>query len=200
MSSLEQQQRKTKLLYIKEILERYTDAEHDLTQAQIQEILDKKGLAPKTRTLHDDLESLQECLPDFGLELSNNVKLGKDKAHTLRYKVTKRLFTPTEVKLLMESVRGLKSLSAKQTSILIDKLSSLCSDTEAKAIRNHFAVVGGFKAFWYKKYKHDLTLTAIEIIDRAIDIDSKIKFRYGWPSMSTNKPSFPRDKTYRHVV
>ena len=200
MSSLEQQQRKTKLLYIKEILERYTDAEHDLTQAQIQEILDKRGLAPKTRTLHDDLDSLQECLPDFSMELSNNVKPGKDKAHILRYKITKRLFTPTEVKLLMESVCGLKSLSPEQTNILIDKLSSLCSDAEARNIKKHYAIVGGFKAFWHKRHKHDLTLTAIEIIDRAIDNNSQIKFRYGWPSMNTNKPSFPRDKTYRHVV
>ncbi len=46
---------KTKLLYIKQILERYTDADHDITQAQIQEKLEKKGLAPKARTLHDDL-------------------------------------------------------------------------------------------------------------------------------------------------
>lgn len=192
--------RKTKLLYIKEILERYTDADHDITQVQIQEKLEKKHIDPKTRTLHDDIESLYECLPDFGMELTNNVKPGKNKAHTLRYKITKRLFTPTEVKLLMESVRGLKSLSAEQTTILIDKLSSLCSDAEARDIKKHFAVVGGFKAFWYKRHKHDLTLTAIETIDKAIDNDSQIKFRYGWPSMSTNKPSFPRDKTYRHVV
>jgi len=199
MSSLEQQQRKTKLLYIKEILERYTDAEHDLTQAQIQEILDKKGLAPKTRTLHDDLESLQECLPDFGMELSNNVKLGKDKAHTLRYKVTKRLFTPTEVKLLMESVRGLKSLSAEHTAILIDKLSTLCSDAEAREIKKRFAIVGGFKAFWNKGRRYDLTLQAIETIDRAIDRDAKIQFRYFWYSMK-HKATFPRDPSHRHTV
>lgn len=190
---------KTKLLYIKQILERYTDANHDLTQAQIQEKLEKKGYAPKARTLHDDLESLQECLPDFGMELSNNAP-GKSKVHTFRYKITERLFTPTEVKLLMESVRGLKSLSAEHTAILIDKLSTLCSGAEAREIRKHFAVVGGFKAFWYKRRYYDLTLTAIETIDRAIDKDAQIKFRYGWPAMDTHKPKFPKDKTYRHIV
>lgn len=190
---------KTKLLYIKQILERYTDADHDITQAQIQEKLEKKGLAPKTRTLHDDLESLYECQKDFDIELENNVKPGKDKAHTLRYKITKRLFTPTEVKLLMESVRGLKSLSMEQTEILIDKLSSLCSEAEAQDIKKHFAVVGGFKAFRNKRRDYDLTLRAIEAIDKAIDQNTKIRFAYFWYSVN-HKPTFPKDKTYRHIV
>ena len=190
---------KTKLLYIKQILERYTDANHDLTQAQIQEKLEKNGYAPKARTLHDDLEALYECQQDFDIKLENNVKLGKDKAHTLRYKITERLFTPTEVKLLMESVRGLKSLSSEQTEILIEKLSSLCSDAEARDIKKHFAVVGGFKAFWNKGRDYDLTLKAIETIDKAIDLDAKIRFRYFWYSID-HKPKFPKDNAFRHTV
>ena len=190
---------KTKLLYIKQILERYTDADHDLTQAQIQEKLEKQGYAPKARTLHDDLFELYECQEDFSIKLENNVKPGKDKAHTLRRKITERLFTPTEVKLLMESMRGLKSLSAEQTEILTDKLSSLCSDAEARDIKRHFAIVGGFKAFWNKGRRYDLTLKAIETIDRAIDQDAKIRFRYYWYSMQ-HKPTFPRDPSYRHTV
>ena len=199
MSLSEKLLRKTKLLYLKELLERYTDANHDMTQAEIQAMLDKKHMSPKTRTLHDDLESLQECLPDFGMVLSNNVKPGKDKAHTLRYKITERLFTPTEVKLLMESVRGLKSLSAEHTAILIDKLSTLCSDAEAREIRKHFAIVGGFKAFWNRVRRYDLALQAIETIDRAIDQDVKIQFRYFWYSVQ-HKATFPRDPSYRHTV
>ena len=191
--------RKTKLLHLKDIFERYTDADHDITQAQVQEIMEKKHFILNTRTLHDDIEALQECLPDYGMELTNNVKPGKDKAHTLRYKITKRLFTPTEVKLLMESVRGVKSLSPEQTDILIDKLSSLCSDVEARNAKRHFAVIGGFKAYRNKRRNYDLTLRAIEIIDKAIDQDAKIRFAYFWYSVN-HKPTFPRDKSYRHIV
>ena len=67
--SLEQQRRKTKLLYIKEILERYTDADHDITQAEIQEKLEKiaglskadakdKLMAMTERDIKEDLKNL----------------------------------------------------------------------------------------------------------------------------------------------
>ncbi|MBR3243487.1 MAG: WYL domain-containing protein, partial [Parasporobacterium sp.] len=63
----------------------------------------------------------------------------------------------------------------------------------------HFAVVGGFKAFWNKGRRYDLTLQAIETIDRAIDQDAKIRFRYFWYSMQ-HKATFPQDEMYRHIV
>ena len=188
---------KTKLLYIKQILERYTDANHDLTQAQIQEKLEKQGYAPKARTLHDDLFELYECQDDFSIKLENNVKPGKDKAHTLRYKITKRLFSPTEVKVLMESVSALHSLGPIETNALINKLSSLCSDAEAKEIKNHLAVVGGFKPIVKKKTGRYSTLKAIEAIDKAIAQDAKLEFRYFWYSTSLVK-SYWKNKC--HIV
>jgi len=141
---------KLKLLYLKQILETYTDKENGLSHAEIMELMEQKGLDVQPRTLRDDIQCLQDAAEDFGLCIGTNIQDGKDKAHPIRYRVDERLFTPTEVKLLMESVNGIHSLSKEQTEILQKKLESLCSKLEAKKIRSRLAVVGGFKAYWRK--------------------------------------------------
>ena len=133
----------------------------------------------------------------FDIKLENNVKPGKDKAHTLRYKITERLFTPTEVKLLMECVRELHSLGPIETNALIDKLSTLCSDAEAKDIKNNLAIVGGFKPIVKKKTGRYSTLKAIETIDKAIAQDVKLQFRYFWYSVSQEKDYWKKNS---HIV
>ena len=137
---------KLKLLYLKQILETYTDKENGLSHAEIMELMERKGLDVQPRTLRDDIQCLQDAAEDFDMCIGTNIQDGKDKAHPIRYRVDERLFTPTEVKLLMESVKGIHSLSNEQTGILLKKLESLCSRPEAKKIRRRLAVLGGFKA------------------------------------------------------
>ena len=190
---------KLKLLYLKQILETYTDKENGLSHAEIMEIMKRKGLEVQPRTLRDDLQCLQDAAEDFGLYIGTNIQDGKEKAHPIRYRVDDRLFTPTEVKLLMESVNGIHSLSKEQTEKLQKKLERLCSKPEAKKIRSRLAVVGGFKAYWSKKRKHDVLLTNIDVVDRALDEGKKIEFRYYWYSIH-KVPTYPRDKNHTHTV
>ena len=190
---------KLKLLYLKQILETYTDKENGLSHAEIMELMERKGLDVQPRTLRDDIQCLQDAAEDFDMCIGTNIKDGKEKAHPIRYRVEERLFTPTEVKLLMESVKGIHSLSKEQTEILHKKLESLCSRPEAKKIRSRLAVVGGFKAYWSKKRQHDVLLTNIEVVDRALDEGKKLEVRYYWYSMH-KVPTYPRDKKHTHIV
>jgi len=190
---------KLKLLYLKQILETYTDKENGLSHADIMDKMEQKGLDVQPRTLRDDIQCLQDAAEDFDMRVGTNIKDGKEKAHPIRYRVEERLFTPTEVKLLMESLKGIHSLSNEQTEILHKKLESLCSRHEAKKIRSRLAVIGGFKAYWSKKRQHDVLLTNIEVVDRALDAEKKVEFRYYWYSMH-KVPTFPRDKQHTHVV
>lgn len=190
---------KLKLLYLKQILERYTDKENGLSHAEIMELMERKGLEVQPRTLRDDLQCLQDAAEDFDLRIGTNIQDGKEKAHPIRYRVDERFFTSTEVKLLMESVKGIHSLSNEQTEILLKKLESLCSRPEAKKIRSRLAVVGGFKAYWSKKRQRDMLMTNIEVVDRALDEGKKIEFRYYWYSMK-KEPTYPRKKDHTHVV
>jgi len=161
--------------------------------------MERKGLDVQPRTLRDDIQCLQDAAEDFDMRVGTNIKDGKEKAHPIRYRVEERLFTPTEVKLLMESLKGIHSLSNEQTEILHKKLESLCSRHEAKKIRSRLAVVGGFKAYWSKKRQRDVLLTNIEVVDMALDEGKKIEFRYYWYSMH-KVPTYPRDKNHTHVV
>lgn len=191
---------KLKLLYLKDVFERNTDVNHGLSHKELKELMEAVGIDINDRTLRDDITALQDYMQDVDMELTDNIKYeeGKEKAHPIRYKISKRLFTPTEVKLLMESVRGIHSLSNEQTEILLGKLSTLCSLAEAAQIRNEFAVNGGFKAYWHNK-KHDVLLENIELIDQAIRENRRIRFKYFWYKV-TLEPTYPRDPKHRHVI
>lgn len=191
---------KLKLLYLMDVLKRNTDAEHGLTHKELMELLKGMGVDVKERTLRDDIQALQDYLYDVDMELTDNIHYeeGKEKAHPIRYRISKRLFTTTEVKLLMESVKGVHSLSNEQTEILLKKLSTLCSNTEAAKIRSEFATIGGFKAYWHNKV-HDVLLQNIELIDQAIRENRKIRFRYFWYKVTLD-PTYPRDAKYRHII
>jgi len=191
---------KLKLLYLKDVFERNTDIDHGLSHKELKELMQAIGIDINDRTLRDDITALQDYMQDVDMELTDNIKHeeGKEKAHPIRYKISKRLFTPTEVKLLMKSVRGIHSLSNEQTEVLLKKLSTLCSIAEAAQIRNESAVVGGFKAYWHNK-KHDVLLENIELIDQAIRENRRIRFKYFWYKV-TLEPTYPRDPKYRHVI
>ncbi len=190
---------KLRMLYLKEILERRSDCEQGISHEEIMQQLKLKGIDVHPRTLRDDLYCLRDNATDFDMTIENNIQLGKSKAHPIKYMVTKRLFSTTEVKLLMEAVKGIHSLSKEQTEILHRKLECLCSHAEAVKMRRSLAVVGGFKAYWSKKRRHDVLLTNLELVDRALETGNKIEFRYYWYSMK-KEPTYPRKKDHTHVV
>jgi len=74
---------KLKLLFLKDILERYTDADHGRTHAELTVKLREWGIKANDRTLRDDLVALQEYADRMGLELTDNIRIdeGKEKAH-----------------------------------------------------------------------------------------------------------------------
>lgn len=170
---------KLKLLYLKEIFEQQTDKEHGLTIAELMREMEKKGISVKERTLREDVLSLQDYMDDHDFCLEDNIKADKEKARPLKFAMTKRAFTTSEVKLLMECVRNIHSLSERQTETLLKKLEGLCSHAEARKIRTQMARTNGFKAYWHKNH-HDVLLRNIELIDEAIELDRKISFKYFW--------------------
>lgn len=193
-------QNKLKLLHLMEIFKKYTDAEHGLSHAELQAKLRERGLIVNDRTLRDDLLALHEYMVGTEMELTDNIKReeGKETARPIRYMLNKRLFTTTEVKLIMESVRGVHSLSDKQTEVLLKKLETLCSAAEAEQIRSEFAIMGGFKAYWHNGI-HDVLLNNIELIDQALRQKKRIRFRYFWFNMN-KEPTYSRDSKKKHVV
>lgn len=166
------QSKKTANLCILEILQRYTDSNHTLTQKQIQEklktdygmVLDRKAVK---RNLTD--------LVDFGFEIeySEWVRTAKDGEQevVLTDWHINRDFTEAELRLLIDSVLFSKYIPYSQCKELIEKLESQSSkyfSSRVRHISNLPVSMPSNKELFY----------TIEVLDEAIETGKQVQFKY----------------------
>jgi len=96
-------------MLILEILQKYSDEEHSLTQQEIIRLLDKNyGMECDRRSVKNNVLSLREMGYDISMEKG--------------YRLLSRDFDDSELRILIDSVLFSKSISTKQAKGLIDKL------------------------------------------------------------------------------
>lgn len=96
-------------MLILEILQKYSDEEHALTQQEIIRLLDKNyGMECDRRSVKNNVLSLREMGYDISMEKG--------------YRLLSRDFDDSELRILIDSVLFSKSISTKQAKGLIDKL------------------------------------------------------------------------------
>lgn len=167
---------KLKLLYLKQILETYTDDEHKLSTKELIEKLDFYGIKVERKSLYDDIE----CLINFGVDII------VEKSDSNYYAIGERKFELPELKLLVDSVQASKFLTEKKSHSLIKKLESLCSVYQEKTLQRQVIVSGRIKNMNESIYRN------IDDIHSAINSRRKIKFKYIKYSIS-NKNVFKKD-------
>ena len=170
------QPKKLIIMNILDILKKYTDEDHMLSQKEIQDILaseyemnvDRKAIR---RNLMD--------LIDFGyyINYSENKRIIKDKDGVERESVIftdfylKREFTDCELRLLIDSVLFSNYIPYKQGMDLMEKLSGLSSvyfKSRVKHISRMPKDRTDNKQLFYN----------IELLDEAIDKERKVRFHY----------------------
>ena len=170
------QPKKLIIMNILDILKKYTDEDHMLSQKEIQDILaseyemnvDRKAIR---RNLMD--------LIDFGyyINYSENKRIIKDKDGVERESVIftdfylKREFTDCELRLLIDSVLFSNYIPYKQGMDLMEKLSGLSSvyfKSRVKHISRMPKDRTDNKQLFYN----------IELLDEAIDKERKVHFHY----------------------
>ena len=104
---------KLKLLHLKRILEYYTDEDHGITTQEIRTHLKQQQIEVERKTVYEDIHALE----DFGMEIAHE-EYGKT------YRLIDRLFSLSEIKLMIDSIQASKFLNEKSTTKLIDKLKS----------------------------------------------------------------------------
>lgn len=173
-----------KMLYYRDILERYTDDAHTITRVELQQKLkDAMGLEqpPDRKSIHDDLFLLidyyekEEC---GELERIDNPHNKND----VKYRLTHRPFELSDLKQLIDCVQTTRYLSEGQTEILKDKLKMLCSEYEAKSLVRQTIVTNRIKT-----ENHGVHF-AVDAIEEAMDANQQVSFRY-----------FHRDRDKRKV-
>lgn len=167
---------KLKLLYLKYILENYTDEDHKFSTKQLIELLDGYGIKAERKSLYNDIE----CLINFGVDIII------EKTDSNYYGIGERDFELPELKLLVDSVQASKFLTEKKSNSLIKKLESLCSNYQAKSLQRQVFVSGRIKNMNESIYK------TIDDIHNAINSGKKIKFKYIKYTVS-NKNVLKRD-------
>ena len=158
MNSLES--KKLALIRILEILRRYSDANHPLTQEEIICRLKKDyGISIERKAVSRNYSLLREA----GYEINSSQKGSY---------LESREFENSELKVLIDSVLSSKYITAKQSSSLIEKLSRLSNVYFKSHIKNVYSVNE-----WCKTDNQEVFYN-IDTVNEAIDLDKKISFDY----------------------
>jgi len=158
-------------LCILDILKKYSDEDHPLTSTGIIEKLRQSGIEIERKTVYRNLTVLEEC----GYSIC---RTGKGVF------LEEREFELPEVRLLMDAVQSAYFITGKKTRQLLDKLGSLCSEHEFKALKKQIFID------YRPKCTNEEIYYSIDIINRAIIENMQITFQY--LQYDANKNLIPR--------
>ncbi len=164
--------KKTAILCIVEILNKYTDVEHTMTQKQIQEKLETEyGLKLDRKAVKRNLTDLVDMGFDVGYsERIRKTKSGEDEIVLSDWYIM-RTFDDSELRLLIDSILFSKYIPYSQCRELIEKLekqSNKYFSAKVRHVRNLPVTMPANKELFY----------TIDILDEAIEQGKKVKFHY----------------------
>ena len=170
------QPKKLIIMNILDILKRYTDENHRLSQKEIQELLASEyDMKVERKAVKRNLMDLIEF--GYYINYSESVRMLKDKDGKEQENVIltdfylKREFTDSELRLLIDSVLFSNHIPYKQGKELVDKLSGL-SNIYFKSRVKHIACMPKDKTDNKQLFYN------IELLDEAIDKGRKVRFHY----------------------
>ena len=152
-----------RILYLFQMLQKYTDETHYLTTSQIMKLMQEQhGIKIHRTTVPRDIEVLRAA----GIEvLSMRTKV-------MNYYLTDRTFSVPELRLLIDAVQSSKFITESKSQGLIEKLYSMASDTNTPKLRRSVHVTGKAKSDNEKGYY------IVDAINDAMNAGRKISFLY----------------------
>ncbi len=153
---------KMKLLYIIDILEKYSDEENPINATELCKKLEGLGVSAERKAIYNDIDTLI----DFGYDIV------KTRTPRFGYFLASRKFELPEVYLLSDAVRSAEFITPKKTRELIAKLDSMLSESQAKKREKGIYINGKIKC------KNEEIYYNIDKISSAIEEKKKIKLIY----------------------
>jgi len=170
------QPKKLAIMNILDILKRYTDENHRLSQKEIQDILAREyDMKVDRKAIKRNLTNLIEF--GYDINYSESVRMFRDKDGNEQENVIlsdfylEREFTDSELRLLIDSVLFSNHIPYKQDMELVKKLSSL-SNIYFKSRVKHIARMPE------EKTDNKQLFYNIELLDEAIGKGRKVRFHY----------------------
>lgn len=155
---------KSRLLFLRNYLVKYTDEEHPLSRNELEQILKENGFTCTRKTFYDDLEAITESGVD--------IEIIRDGTGSVKYYVANREFQLSEVKLLIDAVCCSRFLTLKKTESLIEKLETLVSVYQSDSLNRQVFVKNRIKSM------NETIYYAIDAIHSAINTDHAVTFGY----------------------
>lgn len=153
---------KLKILYIVDILRKYSDEEHPLNATEICEHLADMGVRAERKAIYDDIENLIF----YGYDI---IKTRTPKAG---FFLASREFELPEIYLLTDAVQSADFITPKKTRELVGKLENMMSKEQAKVRENSI----------YIEYRHkcdnEEIYLSIDTLRAAIDAGKKVSLKY----------------------
>lgn len=154
---------KNRILYLKEILEKYTDDEHPLTTSQIVQLLEKDySLTVHRTTIPKDIA----MLVSYGMDIVTV------KSTQTKYFLGERSFEIPELTLLIDAVMASKFITTSKSERLIEKLNGLTSVHTAKKLKRNMYVADRIKP------ENEHIYYIVDAINEAINRNRQIAFQY----------------------
>ena len=189
MTAMNNHPKKTLILNILDILRRYTDEDHRLSQKEIAEILRAEyGMEAERKTIRRHLLNLIDC--GYEIEYSESVRMVPnpktgvpEESYLWSDFYLVRDFTDAELRLLIDSLLFSKHIPYSQCKELVEKLEGLSNvyfRSRVKHIRTMPDTAPQSRQLFY----------TIEVLDEAISKGKKVSFRY--TSFGLDKQRHPR--------
>ena len=176
--------KKLALLRILQILHKYSDLKHPLTQEKIAYYLDSEyGIVIERKAISRNISLLMDA----------DVEIGHCRDG---YYLESREFEDTELKLLVDSVLCNQNITAKHSADLIEKLCTLSNKYFRSHVKNVYAVKD-----WNKSDNSALFFN-IEMIDMAINEGKQVQYDYNkyGKDKKLHKSSFQRATPYQLIL
>ncbi len=162
---------KLKLLYIVDILRKYSDEDHPISATEICSKLALFNVTAERKSVYNDIEQLIF----YGYDI---IKTRTPKAG---FFLGSREFEIPEISLLTDAVKTAKFISAKKTRELISKLEAMQSVYQLNSLN---------KGIYFdvdSKTKNEEIYYTIDTVSRAIENKKQIKFEYNVRTINENK-------------
>lgn len=166
---------KLKLLFIADILSRYSDEDTSVTMEKIIALLNQKGITAERKSIYRDICILKE----YGLQIE--YIRGKDGG----YRLVDRKFEVSELKLLVDAVQASKFITEKKSNMLIKKLESFLSKSQEAQLQHTVIMHDRIKSMNESVYYN------VDTVQTAINANRKISFLYFDKNVK-------KEKVYRH--
>ncbi len=153
---------KLKILYIVDILRKFSDEENPINASEICEKLNDFGIKAERKAIYDDIENLML----YGYDII------KTRTPRAGYFLASREFELPEIYLLTDAVQSADFITPKKTRELVSKLETMMSKEQARARENSIYIE------YKNKCDNEEIYFSIDTLRQAIDSGKKVTLKY----------------------